>query len=114
MKKIESDFRYFAPPDINAMYNYLFICMEQWSKADDSAVKASQATKDSPNIPDAFYLSSAFKYSVITSSYTLLDAVIHTYVAINGFEASENESDNSVYSKWKNFPYPIQRPLETL
>ncbi len=84
------------------MYEYIFYCMRLWKNGDE---KSANITAGKHTIPS---MAPACKYSIIANSYMLLDAVIHTYIALNGYEANDNEVKNSVYSKWKNFPYVVQ------
>ena len=88
MRKLESKARTLLPPDIASMYKYLFATVDMW--------RNNQS------------LTTAYRYSVIINAYCILDAVIHSYVAFNHFETSENEDNYTVYSKWKNFPYAVE------
>lgn len=96
MQKLPEEARFVRPPDIESMYHFIFFCLQQWQQR---AVSGSQPFQKILN---------ASKYAVITNSYGILDAVIHSYVFMNGFVTTDNEDNTSVYSKWKNFPRNIE------
>jgi len=85
------------------MYEFLFYCVDLWKKSSPQLSETGRPKSLNPSF------ASACKYTVISNSYMLLDAVIHTYVVMNGFELDENEAEKmSVYAKWKKLPYRIE------
>ena len=99
MEKIESDspVTLYAGPNIESMYNLLYWTLNQWNGQTKLAIQGKEAP-----------LLSSCKYSLILQVYTMLDAVIHSYVATNNFKTEKREDDMTVYSKWKNFPYTVE------
>lgn len=107
MKKLEEKSRFMQPPDIDSMYAFLFYCLEVWKNTD--ITNSNNSIIDPRELPPFSKISPACKYAIIVNAYSILDAVIHTYVLFNGFETESQEDDISVYSKWKNFPYVIEK-----
>jgi len=105
MQKLKSDVIMVQPPNIESMYMYLFHCFELWKKSDEvlqANLKSSGPHEQSTPLRDAS------RYSLIIGSYSLLDALIHSYVSMHHFQTNKKEDDFSVYSKWKNFPHKVE------
>ena len=92
-------------PDIESMYKFLFHCFELWKQSDKALFAEFKSNSSNKPTPP---LRSASKYSLIIGSYSLLDAVIHSYVSMHHFQTDENEDNHTVYSKWKNFPHHVE------
>ena len=109
MKKLPDEARYIIPPNIDSMYIFLPHILGMWQESYNAKQKDLREGKTPSEMSNLANLTSACKYYLIMNSYGLLDAAINTYVALNHFETEKNENDQSVYAKWKNFPYAIEK-----
>lgn len=108
MKKLPDEVRMIITPNIESMYIFLPHILSMWQEsynAEQSHLKKRMAPHEMSNLAK---LTSACKYYLILNSYGLLDASINTYVVLNHFETEKKENDQSVYSKWKNFPRAVE------